>query len=240
MLDLVYALGTGSTWNDTELKYSLRSFEKFMPNMGNVYIVGQKPNWIKPKSVIHLLCEDRPGKENKEQNIAVKILLACNQPAISEKFVFANDDHFILQPMHAIPYYKEGTLEKKIIERVSHDNYFYSLCNTRQVLIEARKRTNYFDIHTPIVYDKKEFISVMASYDWTVNYGYVVKSLYCNTLGIKGVEIPDLKITERLKCGQIDRLVAGKKVFSIGDGAVNAEMGTFLQYLYPSKSKYEV
>jgi hypothetical protein len=45
-IDVVYPLGTGSVWQDNELRYSLRSLEKNFPDLGRVYVVGHKPDWL--------------------------------------------------------------------------------------------------------------------------------------------------------------------------------------------------
>ena len=82
-------------------------------------------------------------------------------------------------------------------------------------------------------------MEVMTAYSWEQAYGYVVKSLYCNTLGIKGEYMVDLKINERLKCAELEKAVAGRPFFSTGESANGAELGTFLQYLYRNKSKFE-
>jgi hypothetical protein len=233
-MDVVIPLGTGSTWSDNELRYSLRSLEVYH-NVGNVYIIGHKPSWI--QKVIHIPAHDVPGAEHKEYNILRKILTACKMPSLSQDFIFMNDDHFLLGPVPT-PCYQQ-TLEETVLKRSSHDSYYFALDNTLRALIKADRPTNNFDVHCPIVYNKHDFIRMTETYDMTLHYGYVIKSLYCNTVGIEGELCIDMKLTQRLRCAQIDKMVEGRGWFSIGDGAVNSELGIFLNYLYPNKSKYE-
>lgn len=239
-MDVVIPLGTGSIWNDTELKFALRSIEIHYPDLGNVYLVGEKPKWIKPKSVIHIPAADRPGQENKESNIARKVYLACTQPSLSQEFIFMNDDHFLLSPIPPLPYYYHEDLLHTLTNRVTHDSYYTSIHNTTEALHKARKPTKNFDSHAPIIYDKDEFRKAMDAYNWDIHYGYLVKSLYCNTLYIQGELYDDMKITARLKCHELEKITQGRKFFSIGPGASGSEMGTFLAYLYRNKSKYEL
>ena len=58
-MDVVYILGTGSTSNDNEIRYSLRSIEKYLIGFNVVYIVGECPKFL--KGIIHL--DFRPTKK---------------------------------------------------------------------------------------------------------------------------------------------------------------------------------
>jgi hypothetical protein len=55
-MDLVYVLGSGSRWGDNELRYSLRSVEKHLKGYNNVYLVGDKPDWV--RNVTHIPKQD--------------------------------------------------------------------------------------------------------------------------------------------------------------------------------------
>ena len=46
-VDLVYPLNKlCSHWRNQELRYSLRSVEKFVKNYRNIYIIGDKPKYL--------------------------------------------------------------------------------------------------------------------------------------------------------------------------------------------------
>ena len=47
LVDLVYVLGKGSRWQDNELRFSLRSVSKNLSNVGQIFIVGQIPDFVK-------------------------------------------------------------------------------------------------------------------------------------------------------------------------------------------------
>ena len=49
MIDVVYILGDGSKWGNNEIKYSLRSLEKYGKNIRDVYICGNKPYFVNNK-----------------------------------------------------------------------------------------------------------------------------------------------------------------------------------------------
>lgn len=237
-MDLVIPLGNGSKWDNKELKYALRSIDIYMPYVGDVFILGERQAWL--KDVNYISASDREGLEHKERNIMQKILLACQYPLLSNDFIFFNDDHFLLHPIKSLPYYANGTLQEYSIKRTKKDAYLTSVHNTIDALEQQDKPTFMYDIHCPIVYNKYKFQLVMEMYDWTLPYGYVIKSLYCNTLGIKPTHYHDLKIKTRANCNDLDRLCSGRRFFSISDEAVGLELETYLNYIYPNKSKYEI
>lgn len=246
-VDVVYILGKGSPWHNNELLYSLRSIDRFLQNIGNVYIVGSKPRFL--NNVIHIPCED--VYSGHESNIIYKILTACDIPKLNEKFLFINDDHFLLRESkaEAFPYYFKGTLEQKIADRKADDEYKLALTNTYLWLKEKKLTTFHYDVHTPIIYSKKEFKRIITALpDWETKE-YVVKSLYCNTLKLKGTSIvEDCKLNKRhISVGEIQEFVRDKQCFSIGDRVLAdkkganrpANMKGFLKKLFNQTSRYE-
>ncbi|MFA9220547.1 MAG: hypothetical protein ACEQSL_05110, partial [Sediminibacterium sp.] len=159
-MDVVYVLGIGSPWQDNELRYSLRSVQQYLKDFDRVFIVGERPAWL--QNIVHVPCRD--GSQ-KERNIMEKILKVCATD-VSDDFFFLNDDHFLLQETSTInfPYYYTGTLEETASTRHYMKPYTHSLRNTQSALMKNNYPQNYYDIHTPIVYSKKDFSIVMAMY----------------------------------------------------------------------------
>src|SRR5687767_1481800 len=172
-MDAVYILGKGSSWHDLELLYSLRSLADYVAGIDRVFVVGARPRWL--TNVIHIPQGD-PHK-CKERNIAEKVLSACLDPRLSEKFLFLNDDHLALAPMPAddIPAWRGGDL-KTLADKLTGGNYRLAMYNTINRLKERGLSTWNFDIHTPMVMERAKFIGVMASYNWSERF--VLKSLY--------------------------------------------------------------
>ena len=239
MIDLVYTLGTGSKWEDNELRYSLRSVEKHLHGHNNVYIVGVCPDWL--TDVIHIPMGDLYGY-NRDRNIYAKIFTACRHNNISDDFLFMNDDHFFLRDFVTaeIPYYHKGRLSYAVELRPHGDNYRVTLNNAYRYLVKRNLPTKHFDVHTPIIYNKKAFIRSLSVLDWEVYYGYVIKSVYANSLKIDGELIVDCKIDQSQTRENIIKRITGRPFFSIGDNAINDDMKMVLQDLYPDPSRYEL
>ena len=244
-VDIVIPLGNGSSWHNNELMYCLRGIEKHLGNYRNIYIIGKKPEWL-TKDIVdypHDATGSAWDKFNHERNIYEKIKFACNLSEVSERFLFMNDDHFLTADTDAAtyPYYYRFTLDEKITARTRPDAYAISMRNTRDLLPPGRR--NYFDIHAPIMYRKEEFIRVNSQVNWNKPMGYVIKSLYCNMLGIDGIVMSDLKMKGGLKYDDMKRKIANRHVFSIADSAINQPgqpLERLMNELYPEPSRWEV
>jgi|JI9StandDraft_1071089.scaffolds.fasta_scaffold00044_29 hypothetical protein len=237
MIDVMYPLGKGTVWEDNELKYSLRSIEKHLSNFRDIYIVGEKPNFLNDK-VIHIPYEDT--NRCKETNIYSKILHVCSTN-ISDQFLFFNDDHFLAHNYDAaaFPFYYKGDLVS-VIQRIPQNLYTRSVILTAQLLQGLGLTTLNFDTHTPIIYDKYKFPEVMGRYDWTNRFGFVVKSLYGNSLGIEGVREPDCKINYPIDTKeQLFNAIKDRKVWSIGNKGISEGLKQGLEELYPTPSRWE-
>lgn len=231
---IIIPLGTGSRWNNLELRYCLRSIEKHLIGYDDVFIVGDHPDWL--RNVIHIPCYDQGDKTyDKERNIYTKIMAAIADERVTDDFLFMNDDHFLLQGYEAgkFPYYYDSTLNCYL----TVTDYKHSVKNTLEWANGAL--VGNFDVHAPIIYNKLDFTFYMPNADWTKRFGYCIKSMYCDIKGIIGVRYPDLKINEALPASNIHSLLTGRAWFSIGDKAFNGGIRQVLQDLYPHKSRYE-
>ena len=234
MISVIYPIGTGSKWQNNELRYSLRSLSK-ISGIGDVFIVGEKPDWV--RNVIHIPCKDIPFR--KEYSIFCKIMAAVEDRRVSNCFLFMNDDHFCLQDMDVteIENYASGTLEDEYNRR--HGHYKAACRNTIELLQDIFPlEYPYCDVHTPILYWKGFWIGISGC--MPTKNEYVLKSLYAGFAGVQTVEITDLKINKPMQYREIIAKLAGRKFFSIGDYGVCPDMKRVMNELYPQKSKYEI
>jgi hypothetical protein len=231
---IVLPLGTGSRHNNLELRYCLRSIEKYLTGYSDVFIVGDLPDWL--RNVIHIPCYDQGDKTyDKERNIYTKIMAACADERVSEDFLFINDDHYLLQGYEAgkFPYYCHGWLRNQM----TVTDYKHTVSNTMKAFEDSMP---YFDIHCPIRYNKFKFEAAMSQLVWSKPFGYCIKTGYCNNIiGLKATECPDLKINEAYPAQKIRQMLTGRPWFSVGDRSFDGGIRRVLQDLYPHKSKYE-
>jgi hypothetical protein len=230
MTDIVIPLGSRSYKNYTELRYCLRSLEKHLKGMGNVYVIGECPNWI--SGVYHLNGEDDARNRFRDKNILNKMITACKDEWITSDFIMVHDDHYLLQDIQAkaFPYVHHGPIN------IAGGQYGYTKQNTIGIL----GNINDHDSHCPILFNKKKFLNTVPTVDWSKWYGYLIKTLYCVMNEIQAEYYPDLKIRWADTADEIKRMIEGRKWFSIGDRCFdNGAVMAVLQELYPNKSKYE-
>lgn len=235
--DVVYVLGTGSQWDDNELRFSLRSLQKYISGIGDVYVVGHRPKWL--TGVVHLPYPDQFAC--REANIMLKVAHACGHPNLSRQFLHVHDDHFALAPARAceIPNWCAGPLDR--LGKAIHDRnpWKYSVLNTAKALSDRGLTTWNFDIHYPIIFNKELYPQAMDMFDWNVPNGYVVKSLYGNAMRIPHVFTNDMKLKERHTFAELVQQLRGRPWFSIGPKSTNNNVKALMRELYPEPSKYE-
>lgn len=239
MTDVVYVLGSGSFWSDNELRFSLRSLELNLEDLGNVYVVGTRPRWL--TGVTHLPYQDK--YPCKERNIMEKLAYACGHCDLTETFLHMHDDHFMLTPGPAIdvPYWCGGSLEKMAAAVNPRNHWRDAVINTHKALAARGLETRNFDLHYPILINKNLYPQVMDEYDWRgTPRGFVVKSLYANTLKLPAVVTSDLKIVQRYHMHELVERLRGRPWFSVGNAGLNNTFKSLFSALYPSPSRFEI
>lgn len=203
----------------TELKFSLRSIEKFLSRPYEILIVGSNlPDWI--TGVTQISVADIPNK--KQLSIRKKILAALEY---TEEILFMNDDVYLLEPMTEFPYYYNGSLK----------NYSESGSRPLMKQLEVMGKTfNHFDGHYPLVYDQR-FKEVSERFTDSV----ILKSMYCNYLGIEGIEFPDCKLVKDTKPEKIREFIKGKPCLSTGTLSLKSAL-PLLNEMFPIKSSFEI
>ncbi len=234
-MDIVY-INQKTHWGNKELLYSLRSVERHVANYDRIFLVGYKPDFISSE-VIHVPYDDK--FQNRATNIMMKVLTAAEQPDLSDNFMLLNDDYFFVGDIDGptYPYFYKCDLTKTI--QIQRNEYQQHVIPTFKELLDRGLPTKNFDTHKPIIYNKQLFQEVIQQYDWNRPYGYILRSIYCNTLGIEGVYRIDNKINHSHVPDNWARITQGLDCFSVGDQSTDQYLQMFLNKLFPEKSKYE-
>lgn len=200
----------------TELKYSLRSVERYL-SRSEVLIIGETlPDWITNVTWIRL--PDVSGR--KQISVRRKIYAALEY---ANEVLFMNDDIYFLKTINP-PYYFNGDLKK------------YTFSGSAQLQKELKalgKPTKNFDLHYPIVF-REDFKEVMENFSGDC----LIRSAYCNYLEIEGEPIGDCKILQKPKEGTIENMVNTRPCLSTGTYSFTHCLPT-LKNLFPHKSRFE-
>lgn len=86
-------------YDNDELKFSLRSLEKFAPWINHIYIItdNQNPKWLNvdhPKITLVNHCDILPSEALPTFNSNAIEMCLCNISGLSEYFLYGNDDTF--------------------------------------------------------------------------------------------------------------------------------------------------
>ncbi len=237
MIDVVYTLGTASRHGDAELRYSLRSYCRFFEDLGHVWIVGHKPDWVGP-GVRHLPAGD--PWPIKDANILDKLRLACEQPELSERFVFASDDQVVLRPMvwPMLGPYHNGDLAGR-----THwpTTWWRRLRATRDFLAARGRSTWHGDAHVPIPMHKAEVLRLCHDVDYRRPPGLCVGTLLLNWTEAEARPLGDRKATieSTMTAEEIRRRVAGRWFLGHNDAGFTAELWTVLDGMFSEECRFE-
>lgn len=236
-MDIVIPLSPWSRNDNTDLKYALRSFEKFMPG-NKIVIIGHKPVWL--KNVEYIQFRDDPQPAFRENNIYLKVKYYVDHTSIKE-FIFANDDHFLLKPFDpGAPYpHTISTLVEFRRSRRENDPYKNTITNTIELLGTTQLN---FDVHCPMLMSTDIFKARFdnESINWKKKYGYLFKTLYVGKQ-FQGYSTIDFKINDPLtEDAKVKPTIFNTlPFFSTSDLAFDDRMIALMEMLYPTKSKFE-
>lgn len=223
----------GSSWDDNELRYSLRSVAKHGQNVDSIIIAGHKPAWV--QGVTHAPLTD--PHSNRANNTWYKMKQMCHN--LNRPFVLMNDDFYLQQTtdFETLPHYTEGEIKDlaKKYRRVS--DYVGMLYRTEYVLQRNGYPRKNFAVHYPMMIDPVGFRPHFEHF--VEEPGLSFRLIYGNMMVRETVELPDLKLSREMSTAQIKEALKDKPMFSIGDRFLNDDGKNYLQELYPEKCKYE-
>jgi hypothetical protein len=230
-MDVLYILGKGSKNNNDEIRYSLRSLERYLKNYNRVIVVGEDTGFFSDKIEFHHLPE---YGGNKQYRIAKKIEWACNN-VLKGDFFFMNDDFFFNRSVSTLtyPFYYKGSL----FDFAPDPNYSRALRNTGRFLRDNRMTYKHFDVHTPIIYNTENYLKLTQIWrkSGLTTHGYVVKSIYSNWYGVKGNKYTDVKL------GEMDmKKIKSTNCFSCSDTGWDNGVGDYVKKRFNTPSCFEI
>lgn len=202
----------------TELRYSLRSIAKYLKPKKVIIIGSHIPHWI--NNISHINLPDVMGR--KQLSIKNKIVAALHY---TDEILFLNDDIYLLEPAKKFSYFYHDDLDK------NNESGAKQLLNELQAM---GKTTKNFDGHFPLIY-KRDFIEAVKNF----SDDGIIKSMYCNFIGIEGMMTADCKIMTERKIGVIKEFIKGRSCFSTSPVSFKSVLPVLYE-LFPEESKYEI
>jgi len=224
-MDYVYICRKGE---NEELRYSLRSIEKNMPE-GRVWVFGYRPEWYIGDFV---KIEDIGSKF---ENIRNCISIVADNKNVSENFILMNDDFFALKKINKLENFHGGLLENKIIKykesRMSPKYIRLLELTMKQLKQNGIENPIDYDIHVPMTMNKLLLKEAM-------NIAFFPRSAYGNWVKINGKKISDVKIYTKEKI-KLDVLNYNNTFISTEDNSFVSLKNNILEKLFFECGKFE-
>lgn len=214
----------------------MASIRQYISGYRNIYIVGDHPGF--DGEFIHIPVADR--WRNKQDNIRLKLEAACAHEEISDTFCMMNDDYIFIKPfdIQSTPFYYNTNLAKMYLSKRKNGHYKQALLNTLIHLTDRGLPVKHFDIHAPILYNKQKFLEVMAQFNWNIKDGYVIKSLYSNSVSFDreflSEQLCDPKVTQAHETVEATwEVIKDWFMFSFDDHSLNDALIKLLVLKFP-------
>lgn len=239
-IDVVYKLGSNSSDNNKELRYSLRSLSNFK-NLGKVFIVGHKPEWA--QNIIHIPAKDLLTS-NKDGNLIIKLSIACYHPDITEYFINMSDDQFFLKEFNLdqirIPYFNNKLSDFKPDQNLNR--WERRLKNTIHTLQARGLPSDCYESHIPCLIGVESYIRALSQFDYVSNQGMCGNTLYYNSLRTKGKQTDSSTVRIMKPCleEELEDICRDGLFFNYTENCLNNSLYNFLEKKFPTKSQYEI
>lgn len=246
-MDILYILGTGSKHNNDELRYSLRSLERYGNGLGRVYLVGECPEWLNTETVTYIPFKDK--ESSKFKRIWAKIVYAVNHCDISDDFLLSSDDIFHVKPidLNNYPYYHKNGLYVGVPADKKGTKLWAMLEETKTLLRKYKyPMEDYGGGHclhhfSRYVLNHSPKITKDA---FAMKYGGAIDVIMGNALVKlrKPVTVPrkDIKLTSVKNEADFYRQIGGTESFSTNDTVLDGFVGKWLAETFSEKSRFEL
>lgn len=228
--DIVYFVKEAP--QNEELRYSLRTVEKNWP-CRYVWFYGGRPNDLMPDKAVRFTQKGL----NKWEKVKNSIIATCENEDITEDFWLFNDDFFILKPRKREYEAEYNGLLEDYIETIkrknsgSHSQYTLRLLNTIQMLKKNGCSTLNYEVHKPMLINRKKAIEVMYKFPGVPGF----RSLYGNYWKVKSEDCYDMKIKDLVGYGLEDWGFLSTSDSSFRDG----EVGQYIRDKFNRVSRFE-
>lgn len=228
-MDVVYPLKASITTD--ELRYSLRSIAANLPH-DRVWVVGGRPAWL--RNVEHV--PSTPAG-TRWQIVPDHLRAVTARADLSERFVYLNDDFFVVRPLAEVPVLYRNTLAAEVGGHQQGSAWRRGQRETLELLRRwgIRDPLNY-ELHVPMVMGRDELAEALARAAAARSFtALAYRSLYGNVAGVGGEQGADVKVF-----GRTAALPAGATFVSTNDDSfTSGRIGRQLRARFPEPCRYE-
>ena len=183
-----YPVGS-SKWENNELRYSLRSLEKFTKDP-KITIVGTAPEWLNISTVQYIPLPEPP--KNRLFRVGAKLVAAL--PYLPDNFIYMNDDYIIMEPTEYFEPIYCNTVRHRIDQEQSMGYFSVHLKaeqNTLEALSDFTDEPLDYDSHSPFPMMRDLVFNMAAVFPFWNDMQ--LKCIYGNFFKVGGIPGPNHK-----------------------------------------------
>ena len=184
-----YPLGSGSKWENNELRYSLRSLEKFIGDT-DVTIAGSAPEWLNISKVQYIPMPEPP--KNRLFRVGTKLVAAL--PYLPDNFIYMNDDYIIMKPIEYFEPIYCNTVRHRISQEMNASHisvHIRGAQNTLEALSDFTDEPLDYDSHSPFPMMRDLVFNMAAVFPFWNDMQ--LKCIYGNFFKVGGIPGPNHK-----------------------------------------------
>jgi hypothetical protein len=211
-MDVFIPYGGVQNNNGDELRFTLRSIEKYVSGVRDIYITTEAPAWVRNTKEVNTT----DSTNSPHENVQKKLLAFCNKEMASEEFIFWHDDTVALAPF------------------VASELLFYATASGDSSFMSPKN----FEVHTPVRYHKASYKELFTSNPLPKSVN--ARSLYLNFMRAPATEYDDWNPKIGDGFPSLEDQAKNRKFVAFNDRTIaHPEIKNWLRAFLPDRSKYE-
>lgn len=238
-IDVIYPYLVQQAESD-ELRYSLRSLSNLREEPV-VWIVGDKPEWL-DTSTVNYIPHSRTSK-NRDIDSSTKFKLAAQQPTMGNRFIYMNDDIYLMTPVStaflSIPRYLADyshNLNDFKVTSAWHKTTMRGFLALKQKNYPARD----YSLHWPYVFDTEKFLDLYREFQLNKT-PHNPEIIYFNMHAVHPTPFAGelIRANQSFPLPSLYHLIQGAIILNNKKNAFNT-VSEILADTFPNKSIYEL
>jgi len=231
-----------------ELQLAIRGWaENFKQGM-NIVVIGDREDWM--NDLVHVIECERISN-NPPLDVVHKMMLAIESDQVTDKFIWANDDQYLISPCMLADFETLKCTGKLGDKNMGSTLYQQNKKRTFDFLVKHGAPTWDFSTHTPFVFEKDLLEDMIKSFELTKE-AHLVATLYFNWYfpyfipyeceGPIALENDNLKVGVYRQNADLDRLkklMPRKKILSNSESGWSPALSEILNKQFASKCRFE-
>ncbi len=228
-----------------ELLFALRSWFRYARFPFRIVVIGDAEDWMDGENLTWIDCprvSDVPSVDTLH-----KLWVAVDTPEVTERFIWTNDDIYLMNPV-SYPHIVIPKVLGKLNPAACKGHYRAAMERTIGMLTGAGLPTLNYGTHTPVAFTKSKLKAVLPADDPKAETGVLFTSLYFNSVNTAHPARLDWKtdpfllpvVSKAPDEKYVDELLRNKVFLNNADSGYSPWLESFLARRFPEKCPAEL